>query len=102
LRLRLQVVANAERQIREAAQWWHQNRRAAPSLFRQELTRGFELITTHPDIGPRALDVDLPEVRRLHLSRIHYYLYYRAVGEDAVEVLALWHTSRGQGPFLKD
>ena len=59
-------------------------------------------ITTHPDIGPRALDVDLPEVRRLHLLRIHYYLYYRAVGEDAVEVLALWHTSRGQGPFLKD
>ncbi|MFL6261178.1 MAG: type II toxin-antitoxin system RelE/ParE family toxin [Thermoanaerobaculia bacterium] len=101
MRLQLLVVTNAERQIREAALWWHRNRRAAPGLFRQELTRGFELITTQPNIGPRALDVELPEVRRLHLLRIHYFLYYRVVGEEAVEVLALWHTSRGQGPFLK-
>lgn len=98
LRLRLLVVAQAERQIREAARWWHQNRQAAQGLFRQELTRGFELITAQPEAGPRALDADFPEVRRLHLSRIRYYLYYRAVGQDAVEVLALWHTSRGEDP----
>lgn len=98
MRLRLEVVPNAERQIREAARWWHENRKAALGLFRQELTRGFELITTQPGIGPRALDVDLPEVRRLHLLRIRYYLYYRVKGKEAVEVLALWHTSRGEGP----
>ncbi|HEX4497231.1 MAG TPA: type II toxin-antitoxin system RelE/ParE family toxin [Thermoanaerobaculia bacterium] len=100
MRLRLVVAAQAERQIREAALWWHQNRRAAPGLFRQELTRGFELITTQPNVGPRALDLDLPEVRRLHLSRIRYYLYYRIVAQDTVEVLALWHTSRGEGPWI--
>jgi len=31
------------------------------------------------------------------LKRIHYYLYYR-VEQDDIEILALWHTSRGTGP----
>ena len=97
MRLRLLVTANAERQIREAADWWHKNR-LARGLFRQELSRGFELITTQPNIGVRALDASLHGVRRLHLSRIRYYLYYRVLDEDTVEVLALWHTSRGEGP----
>ena len=94
------MVANAERQIREASQWWHENRPAARPLFRQELTRGFELITTQPRIGTQALDVSMPGVRRLNLLRIRYYLYYRLKGKDAVEVLALWHMSRGEGPHL--
>ncbi|HEV7504024.1 MAG TPA: type II toxin-antitoxin system RelE/ParE family toxin [Thermoanaerobaculia bacterium] len=98
MRLRLRVVAHAERQIREAALWWRENRQSAPGMFQQELTRGFELITTQPYVGPRAPDADLPDVRRLHLSRIHYHLYYRVEGRDVIEVLALWHTSRGQGP----
>ena len=96
--LRLLVVANAERQIREAARWWYENRPAARALLRQELTRGFELITTEPGVGTQALDVSLPEVRRLHLFRVRYHLYYRVKDKDAVEVLALWHTSRGEGP----
>ena len=97
--LRLRVVPNAEREIREAGAWWHANRPAARDLFRRELTRGFALITTHPEIGSRARDLEFPGVRRLHLSRIHYYLYYSVAG-DTVEVLGLWHTSRGGGPEL--
>jgi plasmid stabilization system protein ParE len=100
LRLRLLVVTEAERQIRKAATWWIENRPAAPDLFRRELARGFDLITTQPGIGMKALDTALQGVRRLHLYRIHYYLYYRLLDEEAVEVLALWHTSRGQGPPL--
>jgi plasmid stabilization system protein ParE len=38
-------------------------------------------------------------VRRLVLYKIRYYLYYRLSG-DTVDVLALWHTSRGEGPAL--
>jgi plasmid stabilization system protein ParE len=100
LRLRLLVVGEAERQIREAAQWWHANRPAAPGLFRRELARGFEFVTTQPDIGTKALDPSISGVRRLHLFRIRYYLYYRVRKDDAVEVLALWHTSRGEDPSL--
>ena len=95
---RLKVVGTAQHQIREAAAWWRRNRPAARALFRQELDRGFELITTQPGVGARALDVPIRGVRRIHLLRIHYHLYYRVVNEDTVEVLALWHKSRGSGP----
>jgi len=100
LRLSLRVVTNAERQIREAADWWYENRPAARGLFRRELERGFDLITTQPGIGVRAFDLPIQGIRRLHLYRIHYFLYYRVLDKEAVEVLALWHTSRGQGPPL--
>lgn len=99
MRHRLRVVPKAERQIREASRWWYANRPAAPDLLRAELRRGFGLITSQPEIGPPARDVELPGVRRLHLSRIRYYLYYHLTG-DAVEVLALWHTSRGWPPAM--
>jgi plasmid stabilization system protein ParE len=98
LRLRLLVTADAERQIREAAKWWRTNRLAAPGLFRRELTRGFKLITEQPQVGSSALDASIVGVRRLHLLRIRYCLYYRVRDRDAVEVLALWHTSRGESP----
>jgi plasmid stabilization system protein ParE len=97
VRLRLGVAPRAEREIRTAGSWWRENRLAAPDLFHEELARGFELITTQPGIGTRYLDTRLPGVRRLHLYRIRYYLYYRVI-DDTVEVLALWHTSRGHGP----
>lgn len=100
MRLRLRVTKEAERQIREASAWWHANRPAARGLFRQELSRGFDFITTQPEIGTKALDISVRGVRRLHLIRIHYYLYYRVRDDDSVEVVALWHTSRGRGPIL--
>ena len=42
----------------------------------------------------------LTGVRRVHLARVHYHLYYRVTAEPAIEVLALWHTSRGASPEL--
>ena len=77
-----------------------ENRHGAPGLFGQELERGFDLITAQPRIGVPALDAGLEGVRRVHLYRIHYHLYYRISGEATVEVLAFWHTSRGRGPDL--
>lgn len=99
MRFPLRVVPNAEREIRKAASWWRRNRPAAPDLFRAELHRGFDLITRQPEVGPAAQDVDLAGVRRLHLSRIRYYLYYHLT-DDTVEVIGLWHTSRGGPPPL--
>jgi plasmid stabilization system protein ParE len=99
LRLRLSVVTTAERHIRKAARWWRDNRPAAPDLFTKELARAFDLIASNPAIAPLAPDAPAPEIRRFHLARIHYHLYYQVVG-DTVEVLAVWHMSRGQGPKL--
>jgi plasmid stabilization system protein ParE len=72
-----------------------------PELLREELAKELDLITIQPNIGPRVASSGLPEIRRFHLSRIHYHLYYR-VREDVVEILAFWHTSRGTLPDLKD
>lgn len=95
--LPIRVSSRAATQIEEVAKWWAVNRPAAPGAVHQELERAFSLLSLQPGLGARALNTCLEGVRRLHLSRIHYYLYYRVTGQ-AVEVLALWHTSRGIGP----
>ncbi len=97
--LRIRVIPSAEREIREAVEWWQANRPAAPSLLLQELARGFELVSIQPSIGLRAQDPALSGIRRLHLYRIRYFLYYRVEG-DTVEILAFWHTSRGDEPII--
>jgi plasmid stabilization system protein ParE len=99
LRLRLRVVPTAERQIRAAARWWHANRPAAADLLQEELEKAFHLVTTQPEIAPAAPNVTTPGVRRFHLSRVHYHLYYR-LKSDEVEVLAFWHVARGSGPKI--
>jgi plasmid stabilization system protein ParE len=99
LRFELRVAPRAELEIRKAAEWWQENRPAVRDLFRQELTHAFDLITTEPGVGSRARDATLPDVRRIHLYRIHYYLFYRVRGA-VVDVLAFWHTNRGAAPQL--
>lgn len=95
----LRVTARARRHIRQAADWWELNRPLAPGAVKLELGEAFDLLRSQPGIGARATDTKAEGVRRFHLSRIHYFLYYRVVG-GTVEVLALRHTSRGAGPQL--
>ena len=97
MRLRLVVVPIAERHIRRAADWWSTNRPAAPDLFSDELARAFDLVTLQPRIGKRAREVATPNVRRLHLTATNYYLYYRH-SDEVVEILTVWHASRGTAP----
>ncbi len=97
--LPLRVVPSAAAAIREAAKWWSANRPKAPFAFVEELERGFQLIASQPTLGASARNTELSNVRRVHLARVHYHLYYRINSEPpSVEVLALWHTSRGEAP----
>ena len=75
------------------------NRPAAPDAVVEDLNRVLGLLLAEPEMGARARSTRLPDVRRVTLSRIRYHLYYRLV-DDAIQVLALWHTSRGHGPEL--
>lgn len=95
--MRIQVTRNAAAQIEEAAVWWAKNRPLAPGAIEEELERSFALLAVQPAIGALARSDQLHGVRRVHLSRIHYYLYYR-VSAKAIDVLAFWHTSRGSPP----
>jgi len=96
----VRIVSSAARAIAEAAEWWAANRPKTPDAFVVELERGLQLIASQPAIGARAINVKLAGVRRVHLARVHYHLYYRVTSEPAIEVLALWHTSRGTSPEL--
>ena len=95
------LVRRATREIREASQWWEANRPAAPGAVEESVQNALQLIRSNPRIGARATNVKLPGVRRVHLSRIHYHLYYRVLSDPrCIEVLALWHRRRGAGPGL--
>jgi plasmid stabilization system protein ParE len=98
-RLAIRVIRSAAREITEASEWWRKNRPYASDAIRDELERTFDLISSHPNVGARAINASLKGVRRVHLVRISYYLYYRATS-SAVEVLAFWHTKPGSQPKL--
>lgn len=97
--LQIKVSRDAQAQIEEAAAWWAKNRPFAPGAVRQDLDRILGLLSVEPGIGARAPRAKLQGIRRVTLSRIGYYVYYRVSG-DALEVLAFWHTSRGRQPRL--
>ena len=97
----VRIVSSAARAIVEAAEWWVANRSKAPDAFAVELERALQLIASQPLIGALARNVTLAGVRRIHLPRVHYHLYYRVVSDPmTVEILALWHTKRGSSPDL--
>lgn len=98
--LPIKVTPVAAKHIQDGSRWWAANREA-PGAFKEELQRGFALISQQPDSGAQATNVKVKDVRRVHLSRIRYFLYYR-VHSGRVEVLALWHSSRLKGPALKE
>ena len=97
--LHIEISAIAATQVRAAETWWGLNRPKAPGAIRAELERGCSLIALQPHVGARATNIALPGVRRLHLARIHYDLYYRLVeASRRLEILAFWHASRGSYP----
>jgi len=100
-RLRIQVSEPAARELREARAWWRENRAAAPTAFIDDLRIALELIRSHPGAGAHATNVRPSGIRRIHLSRLRYDLYYRlSANRSIVVVLAFWHSSRGTAPNI--
>jgi plasmid stabilization system protein ParE len=98
---RVVIVSSAAQAIIKAAKWWVANRPKAPDALAVELERTLQLLASQPSIGAQARNVKLAGVRRIHLPRVHYHLYYRVIDEPpTIEVLALWHTKRGASPDL--
>ena len=98
--LPVRIVSSAARAIAEAATWWAANRPKSPDAFVSDLENALKLLALHPGLGARATNAKLYDVRRVHLARVHYYLYYRVTPEPAIEILALRHTSRNDNPRL--
>ena len=97
--LELSVSRRAAREIERVVEWWAANRPAAPGAVRQDLEAAVNLLLVQPDIGARVEQASSPDVRRFHLDRIRYWVYYR-VRSNRLEVLSVWHSSRGSGPAV--
>ena len=97
--LRVKVSARAASQIRKAAEWWAENRPAAPGAVRTDIGEALALLAQQPGIGTAYEGARTKGVRRLLVGRIRYFIYYH-VTPDTLEVLAVWHVSRGKQPSL--
>jgi plasmid stabilization system protein ParE len=97
--LHIEINELAKAQVRAAEEWWRFNRPKAPNAIREDFEHAASLIASQPEVGTRARNVTLPDVRRLHLDRVRYYVYYRVISDpEQVEILAFWHESRGSDP----
>ena len=97
--LRVKVSARAASQIRRAAAWWAENRPAAPGAVRTDIGDALALLAEQPGLGASYEGARTQGVRRLLVGRIRYFVYYRAT-PNTLEVLAVWHVSRGKQPSL--
>jgi len=100
--LSVDFTRRAAAQTEAANVWWRKNRPHAPDALHEELAEAVQLVALQSEIGATARNIKLAGVRRVLLSRVRYHLYYRIVEGPprSVEVLSLWHTSRGGNPAL--
>jgi plasmid stabilization system protein ParE len=97
--LRIKIAARAAHQVRGAVQWWKENRPAAPNAIALDFGEAVSLLSEQAGIGARYEGARTPDVRRLFLGRVGYFICYRVVG-DSLYVLAFWHSSRERQPSL--
>ena len=97
--LRVKISARAAGQVRKAADWWAVNRKSAPGAIAADFGESVSLLAEQPGIGAKYEGARTVGVRRLFLSRVGYFVYYKAEHGD-LKVLAFWHASRGHQPVL--
>ena len=97
--LKVHITNRAARDIERIAEWWFENRQAAPGAVRKDLRAMLNVLKYQPGIGQKFEDAMSENVRRIHLDRIGHWIYYRVSGES-LEVLSLWSSHRGSDPTL--
>lgn len=97
MKKRLRAARRVWLQLDRASEWWRRNRDKAPDAFDLDIADALNRIRTHSEIGTRVRS-RRGGVRSLWLERIGYFLYYRAIDDDTIEILAVWHAARGSRP----
>ena len=95
----VRIKPRAQREIERAAEWWAENRPAALGAVRKDVEAVLALLVEEPGMGTKVETTRSDTVRRLYLTRIRYFVYYRVRGKF-LEVVAFWHSSRETGPSL--
>lgn len=91
------IKARAVRELERLAQWWAENRTAAPGAVRLDLEGALFVLTRHPALGQEVVTGRPIQIRRHLLGRTQHWLYFR-VKSDVLEVLPVWSTRRGSDP----
>jgi len=100
LKLRINIVPEAQVQIDELSAWWDANRPAAVQLA-DELERLFALLLFRPHIGLLLDGSPITGVRTRRIGSTPYMLYYwPETAKGVVHVLAVWTTAFGTVPPL--
>ena len=97
--LRVRIAARAVNQVRKASEWWSENRPNAPGAIATDFGEAVALLAEQPGIGAKYDGSRTVGVRRLFLSRVGYFIYYKAE-KGFLLVLAFWHASREHQPYL--
>ena len=95
--LRVKIAARAARQVRQAAEWWEENRPGAPGAIAADFSEALALLAQQPGIGAEYTGSRMPGVRRLFLNRVGYFIYYKTEAGE-LKVLAFWHSRREHPP----
>ena len=80
--LRVKISARAANEVRQAAEWWLVNRTSAPGAIGTDFAESVALLAEQPAIGAKYSGSRTPGVRRLFLSRVGYFIYYRVDGTE--------------------
>jgi plasmid stabilization system protein ParE len=100
MRFPVRIAADVWIQADAIDSWWRANRAGSPTLFREELEAALERLEQAPFASALYEHEGQPStLRRLLLPRCRYFVYFEVDG-DYISVLAVWHTSRGQGPAI--
>jgi len=90
----------AAAEVHRAREWWQEHREKAPGAFDEAMLELVATLEQTPELlGEHARN--MPGIRRVYLRRVRYHAYYRVAGHERhVQILSLWHASRGQEPNL--
>jgi plasmid stabilization system protein ParE len=72
---------------------WRKHRDKAPSAFDDDLFEALALLRTNPGIG-EPVRLNRGRARRYWLDRIRYFIYYREVADDVIEISSIKHGAR--------
>jgi plasmid stabilization system protein ParE len=95
------VVAEAEAQLAEIADWWREHRPEASASVVDEFERCVTLLEHSPDVGARFQRSRIPGVRRVLMRRTKNFVYYlHDADHQVVYILAVWGTPKQGAPVL--
>jgi len=97
--LRVKISARAAGEVRRAAEWWQANRPSAPGAISADFGESVALLAEQPGIGAEYEGSRTPEVRRLYLGRVRYFIYYK-VESGSLNILSFWHARRESPPVV--